>query len=209
MTASPAIELKSVWKVFGQRAGEALAAIRSEQIGKDEVLQRFGCVVAVADVSIAIAQGEIFCIMGLSGSGKSTLLRHVNRLVEPTAGEVRIHGEDISSKSGRELRELRAKRIGMVFQHVALFPHRRIWENVAFGLEVRGLRNRSENRSHRRHSSSSAVRVRSAPGNYPAECSTVGLAEHLRPTWMLLMDEPFSASICPPLNCRTSFNWPQ
>jgi glycine betaine/proline transport system ATP-binding protein len=197
MSTAPAIELKGVWKVFGPRAGEALAAIRSERIDKDEALRRFGCVVAVADVSIAIAQGEIFCIMGLSGSGKSTLLRHVNRLVEPTAGEVLIHGENIGSMSAGELRGLRAKRIGMVFQHVALFPHRRIWENVAFGLEVRGVA-----RPRRRQVAQETLERVQLSGwgdRYPGERSggmqqRVGLARALAADPdVLLMDEPFSA----------------
>jgi len=197
MSPPPAIELKDVWKVFGRRAAEALSAVRSEQIGKDEVLRRYDCVVAVADVSLAIAQGEIFCIMGLSGSGKSTLLRHVNRLVEPTAGEIRIHGEDIGRKSAGALRELRARKIGMVFQHVALFPHRRIWENVAFGLEVRGVP-----RPRRREVAQETLELVHLSGwgdRYPAELSggmqqRVGLARALAADPdVLLMDEPFSA----------------
>jgi glycine betaine/proline transport system ATP-binding protein len=135
--------------------------------------------------------------MGPSGSGKSTLLRHVNRLVEPTAGEVRIHGEDISTKSDRELRELRAKRIGMVFQHVALFPHRRIWENVAFGLEVRGVA--KPQRKQVAQETLELVQLSGWGDRYPAELSggmqqRVGLARALAANPdVLLMDEPFSA----------------
>jgi glycine betaine/proline transport system ATP-binding protein len=197
MSASPAIELKGVWKVFGPRAAEALATIRSERLDRDEALRRFGCVVAVADVSIAIAQGEIFCIMGLSGSGKSTLLRHVNRLVEPTAGEILIHGEDIGGMSTGELRGLRAKRIGMVFQHVALFPHRRIWENVAFGLEVRGVAR--PRRKQVAQETLERVQLTGWGDRYPGELSggmqqRVGLARALAADPdVLLMDEPFSA----------------
>jgi glycine betaine/proline transport system ATP-binding protein len=197
MSSSPAIGLKAVWKVFGARAAEALVAARDGRLSKDEVLRRFDCVVAVADVSVAIGEGEIFCIMGLSGSGKSTLLRHVNRLVEPTAGEVWIHGEDINRKSARELRELRAKKIGMVFQHIALFPHRRIWENVAFGLEVRGTP-----RQRRRQVAMETLERVQLSGwgdRYPDELSggmqqRVGLARALAvDPDVLLMDEPFSA----------------
>ena len=194
---SAAIGLSGVWKIFGRRATEALAAVRAEGLAKDEVLRRFDCVVAVADVSVDIAEGEIFCIMGLSGSGKSTLLRHVNRLVEPTAGNVSIHGEDIGRKSSAELRALRAKKIGMVFQHIALFPHRRIWENVAFGLEVRG-----EPRERRREVAMQTLERVQLSGwgdRYPDELSggmqqRVGLARALAADPdVLLMDEPFSA----------------
>jgi glycine betaine/proline transport system ATP-binding protein len=89
------VELDGVWKVFGDRADEAMKAIRAEGIGKPEVLERFEAVVGVKDASFSVAEGEIFCLMGLSGSGKSTLVRHVNRLIEPSAGSIRILGEDI------------------------------------------------------------------------------------------------------------------
>ncbi|HWQ13500.1 MAG TPA: ATP-binding cassette domain-containing protein, partial [Roseiflexaceae bacterium] len=94
-TAPAAVECRGVWKIFGQRAQEALAAIRNEGLDKGAVFQRYGCVVGVADASFSVAPGEIFCIMGLSGSGKSTLVRHINRLIEPTAGEILINGEDV------------------------------------------------------------------------------------------------------------------
>jgi len=89
------VELEGVWKVFGDRAEEAMTAIRNEGIGKPEVLERFEAVVGVKDASFKVAEGEIFCLMGLSGSGKSTLVRHINRLIEPTTGTIRILGEDI------------------------------------------------------------------------------------------------------------------
>lgn len=90
------IECRSVWKIFGKRADEAMAAIKAEGLSKESVLERFGCVVGVRDASFAVTEGEIFCIMGLSGSGKSTLIRHINRLIEPTSGRVMIEGVDIN-----------------------------------------------------------------------------------------------------------------
>ena len=95
MSHDVAIELSGVWKIFGNRATEALAEIRASDISKKEVLDRFNCVVGVADATMDIRPGEIFCIMGLSGSGKSTLVRHINRLLEPTAGQIVVNGEDI------------------------------------------------------------------------------------------------------------------
>jgi ABC-type Fe3+/spermidine/putrescine transport system ATPase subunit len=103
---------------------EAITAVKSEAIGKPEVLESFGCVVGVRGASFDVPRGKIFRIMGLSGSGKSTLVRHVNRLIEPTAGKIEILGQDVSAISDTELRCIRAQQIGMVFQHMALTPHR-------------------------------------------------------------------------------------
>ena len=131
------VKLTDVWKIFGARADEAMAAVRNEGIGKPEVLQRFGCVVGVQGASFDVPRGEIFCIMGLSGSGKSTLVRHINRLIDPTAGSIEILGQDVSTLSDRELRRIRAQQIGMVFQHMALMPNRTVRDNVAYPLEIR------------------------------------------------------------------------
>jgi len=90
--AAPVVEARNVWKIFGAREKEALAAIEKDNLSKPEVLEQFGCVVGVRDVNISVAEGEIFCIMGLSGSGKSTLVRHINRLIEPTSGEIIVGG---------------------------------------------------------------------------------------------------------------------
>ena len=132
-----AILVKNVWKIFGHRAEEALKAIKSGGLSKDDVIKKFGCVVGVSDATFDIGEGEIFCIMGLSGSGKSTLVRHINRLLEPTAGEIFVSGKDIMSLNQTELREMRARRIGMVFQNFGLLPHRTVRNNVALPLEVR------------------------------------------------------------------------
>lgn len=133
------IECRNLWKVYGTRAEEALASVRSDNLSKDEVRDRFGCVLGVRDASFSVAKGEIFCIMGLSGSGKSTLARHVNRLIEPTAGEIYVAGQRVDTMDEPARRKLRAETIGMVFQHMALWPHRTLAENVGFGLEVRDV----------------------------------------------------------------------
>jgi glycine betaine/proline transport system ATP-binding protein len=109
------VELSNVWKIFGADPQAALRAIREDGLSKAEVLERFNCVVGVADVSLSVNRGEIFCIMGLSGSGKSTLVRHFNRLLEPTAGEIKIKGTDVMALDPKELMSFRNKEIGMVF----------------------------------------------------------------------------------------------
>ena len=120
------ITLHNVWKIFGDRNIEAMQAIESRDLSKPEVLAEFACVVGIADCSFSVRRGEIFCVMGLSGSGKSTMVRHLNRLIEPTAGSISVLGNDMMSLKGDALREMRAKHIGMVFQHMALLPHRTV-----------------------------------------------------------------------------------
>ena len=132
----PLIDCRSVWKVFGKKSDAAIRAIAERGLGKTEVLKEFGCVVGVANVSLTLNKGEIFCIMGLSGSGKSTLIRLFNRLIEPSLGKILVRGNDIAAMNAEQLRETRARHVGMVFQNVALLPHRTVLENAAFGLEV-------------------------------------------------------------------------
>jgi glycine betaine/proline transport system ATP-binding protein len=195
--AEEVIRLDNVWKLFGDRATEAMEAIKSEGLSKAEVLSRFNCVIGIADVSFSIRRGEIFCIMGLSGSGKSTLVRHINRLIEPTAGSVTLLDRDLLSLSNREVRELRADRIGMVFQHVALMPHRSVRNNVTFPLEVQ-----KKPKTERWEVSQrvlSMVNLEGYEDHMPAQLSggmkqRVGLARALASgPDILLMDEPFSA----------------
>jgi glycine betaine/proline transport system ATP-binding protein len=191
------VECEGLWKIFGARADEALQAVQSENLGKDEVFERFSCVVGVADASFQVRKGEIFCIMGLSGSGKSTVLRHVNRLIEPTAGKVLVEGVDVMELSPTALRKLRAEKIGMVFQHMALWPHRTIRDNVAYGLEVRKV----DVKTRREAAEKVLAQVKLAGwgGRYPDELSggmqqRVGLARAMAADpEILLMDEPFSA----------------
>ncbi len=191
------VKATGVWKVFGEQADDAIKAIREEGIGKPEVLERFGCVVGVQDATFEVSRGEIFCIMGLSGSGKSTLVRHINRLIEPSAGSIELLGRDVSSLNQTDLRALRANHIGMVFQHMALLPHRSVRDNVAYPLEIRGVA-----KSRRWAVSDHALTLVDLVGyedRLPNELSggmqqRVGIARALASDpEILLMDEPFSA----------------
>lgn len=191
------IKLNGVWKIFGSRAEEAMEAIKKRGLTKPEVLVEFGCVVGIADCTFSVKRGEIFCVMGLSGSGKSTMVRHLNRLIEPTAGEISVLGKDIINLNDKELREMRAMHIGMVFQHMALLPHRTVRDNVGFPLQVRG-----EPKSKRWEVSQRCLSMVNLDGyedRYPHELSggmqqRVGLARALASDpEVLLMDEPFSA----------------
>lgn len=191
------IQLQGVWKIFGTRANEALHAVREEGLSKAEVLSRFNCVVGVADASLSISEGEIFCIMGLSGSGKSTLVRHINRLLEPTDGRITVGGVDVMTLNQRDLRRLRSEKIGMVFQSFGLMPHRTVRDNVALPLDVRGV-----GKTERRHRAEAAISLVELDGwedKYAHELSggmqqRVGLARALAADPdILLMDEPFSA----------------
>lgn len=197
LETAPVIECRHLWKIFGRRAEEALTAIRERGLSKNDVLERFDCVVGVRDASFEVREGEIFCIMGLSGSGKSTLIRHVNRLIEPTAGEIVIGGRNVGALGRRELRELRATQIGMVFQNMALMPHRTVRDNVGYALEVRGI-----DRAERSAAADRAIEQVELAGwgdKYPDELSggmqqRVGLARAMAADpYILLMDEPFSA----------------
>ena len=197
MNDGKVIEVREVWKIFGDRAGESLEAIRRDGLSKAEALDRFGAVVGVRDVSFDVRAGEIFCVMGLSGSGKSTLVRHVNRLIEPTHGRVFINGEDVGALAPEALRALRADRIGMVFQNMALLPHRTVRDNVAFALE---LRNADTFTRHRMADEViETVSLQGYGDRMPRELSggmqqRVGLARALAADpEILLMDEPFSA----------------
>ncbi|MEI9425844.1 betaine/proline/choline family ABC transporter ATP-binding protein [Mesorhizobium sp. Cs1299R1N1] len=191
------VSCSNVWKIFGTRAREAMAAIHAEGLSKDEVLARFGCVVAVKDVSFSIRRGEILAIMGLSGSGKSTLVRHVNRLIDATSGVIRLNGVDISKVTSAQLRSIRSKDVGMVFQDFALLPHWTVRDNVAFGLELQGV-----TKLERWAKAQAAIERMDLKGwedRVPSELSggmrqRVGIARALAadPS-VLLMDEPFGA----------------
>ena len=191
------IECKHLWKIFGSQANEAMDAIKEKGLSKNEIRDSFDCVVGVQDASFSVNEGEVFCIMGLSGSGKSTLIRHVNRLIEPTYGEVLIEGQDINHLNANDLRALRSAKIGMVFQNMALMPHRTVRDNVAFALEVRGM-----GRDERYEVADKAIETVELDGwgeRYPDELSggmqqRVGLARAIAADpHILLMDEPFSA----------------
>lgn len=191
------VDCRSVWKVFGDQAPAAMRAIAERGLGKREVLQQFNCVVGVSEATIQVRRGEIFCVMGLSGSGKSTLIRMLNRLIEPSGGLVFVKGRDLAKLGAAELRQMRAHHIGMVFQSVALLPHRTVLENAAFGLEVQGIAKADRNRTA--EAVLAKVGLADWLQRFPAELSggmqqRVGLARALAADpEIILMDEPFSA----------------
>lgn len=193
----PAIECKNVWKIYGKNASKAHTAVKERDLDKDRCLETYGCVIGVQDASFSVQRGEIFCIMGLSGSGKSTLMRHINRLIEPTEGQILINGVDVNQLSPSEMRELRAEKIGMVFQNMALLPHRTVLDNVAFGLELRKVA--KEERQRIAKEALKLVSLKGWENQYPKSLSggmqqRVGLARALASDPdILLMDEPFSA----------------
>jgi glycine betaine/proline transport system ATP-binding protein len=191
-----ALSVDGLWKIFGDKADKIIGTPDAD-LSRRELQAKTGCVIAVNDVSFDVHQGEVFVVMGLSGSGKSTLVRLITRLIEPTAGTVTIDGEDITKADESTLRELRRKRVAMVFQHFGLLPHRQVIDNIAFGLEVRGV-----GKAERRARAQEMVDLVGLSGNeksYPDQLSggmqqRVGLARALAsdPS-MLLFDEPFSA----------------
>lgn len=191
------IDCQSVWKIFGDRLPEALRAVAERGLDKNQVLQEYKCVVGVSNASLQIKRGEIFCIMGLSGSGKSTLIRLMNRLIPPSLGKVLVKGKDLALLDAQELRGMRAKNIGMVFQTVALLPHRTVLENAAFGLEVQGIS--KPERTGTAKMALAKVGLADWTERYPAELSggmqqRVGLARAFAADpEIILMDEPFSA----------------
>ncbi|MEX2374788.1 MAG: glycine betaine/L-proline ABC transporter ATP-binding protein [Dehalococcoidia bacterium] len=190
------VEAKNIYKVFGKSPERAMESLRAGQ-SKAEILEQTEHVVGVDDVSFSVEEGEIFIAMGLSGSGKSTLIRCINRLIEPTSGQMLIDGEDIMQASPEQLRKLRRSRFAMVFQHFALFPHRTVRENVEYGLKVQGV-----DRNERRESALETLVTVGLEGwadRYPENLSggmrqRVGLARALvTGADILLMDEAFSA----------------
>jgi glycine betaine/proline transport system ATP-binding protein len=197
MTPETVIEISHVWKIFGARAGVALQAIRDRGLTKAEVLSEFNSVVGVADVSLDVKRGEIFCIMGLSGSGKSTLVRHFNRLLEPTDGKIMIEGTDVMALDPRSLQKFRNEKIGMVFQNFALMPHRSVLDNVAMPLEIRKVP--KNERLRQAAAILDIVELGAWGAKFAHELSggmqqRVGLARALAANPdVLLMDEPFSA----------------
>lgn len=192
----PYIEVKGISKIFGNNP-KAAAELLKQGKSKKEILKATGQTVGVNNVSFEIYPGEIFVIMGLSGSGKSTLIRMFNRLIRPTIGEILIENEDIVKMSEARLREVRQKRISMVFQHFALFPHRTILENTEYGLEIQKVP--AEERSKRAQKALEVVGLKGYEDQFPQQLSggmqqRVGLARALAShTDVILMDEAFSA----------------
>jgi glycine betaine/proline transport system ATP-binding protein len=189
------ISVRHLWKVFGPSERSLKHGIDPDSI--DDVIAHRGGMVAVRDVSFEAQPGELFVVMGLSGSGKSTLVRCLTRLIEPTAGEVLFDGEDIGTASPERIRELRRRRFSMVFQHFGLLPHRRVIDNIAFGLEIRG--DERSSRDARARQMLELVGLDGMADRFPDELSggqqqRVGLARALAgDPEVLLLDEPFSA----------------
>ena len=138
-TTSAVISVRELWKVFGYKAERIPRSPELAALSRRDLMDRTGCTAAVREVSFDVAPGEVFVVMGLSGSGKSTLVRCLTRLVEPTVGEVVFEGEDILAADKKRLRELRRRKFSMVFQHFGLLPYRQVVDNVAYGLEIRGM----------------------------------------------------------------------
>lgn len=190
------VSCRNVWKVYGPKA-DRIVGTPDADLPRAELLEKTGCVAAVRDVSFDVMQGEVFVVMGLSGSGKSTLVRMLNRLHDPTAGQVLLDGDDILTFDDERLREVRRRKISMVFQHFGLFPHRRIIDNVAFGLEVQGIA--KETRIAIAEKVLDVVGLGGLGNAYPDELSggmqqRVGLARALcTDPEIMLFDEPFSA----------------
>lgn len=194
--ADTAISVKGLWKIFGEKAGTIIDS-PDAWLSRPELLEKTGCVAAVRDANFDVANGEVFVVMGLSGSGKSTLVRCMTRLIEPTAGAVLIDGEDILTASKAKLRELRRTKFSMVFQHFGLLPHRRVIDNIAYSLEVNGVK--KEARHQRALEVIDLVGLEGYANHFPEQLSggmqqRVGLARALavNPEVMFL-DEPFSA----------------
>ncbi len=194
--AVSAVDVRNVWKVFGAHSDRAIE-MSSGGASRSEVLTATGCTVGVRDVSFSVARGETFVVMGLSGSGKSTLVRCLSRLIEPSSGEVYIDGADVLAMTPTQLREVRRTKMSMVFQHFGLFPHKRVVDNVAYGLEVQRVPKRQ--RRERAMEVLTKVGLADWAMHYPQQLSggmqqRVGLARALAlDPGILLFDEPFSA----------------
>lgn len=190
------IEIKNLSILFGPEKSRAKKMILKGK-SKQEILKETGCIVAVRNANLEIEEGEMFVIMGLSGSGKSTLLRCINRLNEPTMGEIRVNGIDITRSSDKELLQIRRKELAMVFQHFGLLPHRTVLNNVSFGLELQGVP--KQEREKKALESILQVGLKGYENQRVDELSggmqqRVGLARALANNpEVLLMDEAFSA----------------
>jgi glycine betaine/proline transport system ATP-binding protein len=195
-SSPPVIRAEGVWKVFGPH-GERLVGSPDADLPRAELREKTGCVVAVKDVSLEVWPGEVFVVMGLSGSGKSTLVRTLIRLIEPTAGKIEMVGQAVMKADRGELRDLRRNSVSMVFQHFGLLAHRRVVDNVAFGLEVQGVGKRE--RHSRAHEVLRLVGLEDVANQFPDQLSggmqqRVGVARAFAANPdVMLYDEPFSA----------------
>src|SRR3954453_23018086 len=192
----PLLRCAGVWKLFGSKADKIIGTPDAD-LSRAEMREKTGCVAAVRDVTIDVWPGEVFVVMGLSGSGKSTLVRTLIRLIEPTAGTVRIGDMDVTGADAAGLRQLRRRRVSMVFQHFGLLAHRTVIDNAAFGLEIQGM-SKAE-RMKRANEMLELVGLHDVANSFPSQLSggmqqRVGLARAsaVEPERMLY-DEPFSA----------------
>ncbi|MBC6441638.1 MAG: betaine/proline/choline family ABC transporter ATP-binding protein [Rhodobacteraceae bacterium] len=194
--SEPMIVCRGVWKIFGPDAVRMLET-HDRSLSRAETEARTGHIIAVKDASFRVAKGECFVVMGLSGSGKSTLVRCLTRLIEPTDGKIMISGQDVTRMSRRALLTLRRNKVAMVFQHFGLFPHRKVLENISYGLEVRGVG--LKDRLAKAAKILDLVGLGGWGDRYPRELSggmqqRVGLARALAvDPEILIFDEPFSA----------------
>ncbi|HEX7404421.1 MAG TPA: betaine/proline/choline family ABC transporter ATP-binding protein [Candidatus Nanopelagicaceae bacterium] len=192
----PMISVRHLWKVFGPNA-EKIIGTPTAELSRSELRTQTGNTIAVRDVSFDVAPGEVFVVMGLSGSGKSTLVRCMTRLIEPTAGEVKLEGEDVLKVDAKRLRELRKTRFSMVFQHFGLLPHRKVIDNIAYSLEINGVK--KAERHARANEVIDLVGLQGYAEAYPEQLSggmqqRVGLARALAVNpQVMFLDEPFSA----------------
>jgi glycine betaine/proline transport system ATP-binding protein len=195
-SGAPLIRAQGVWKIFGRHADKVIGTPDAD-LPRSELRAKHGCVAAVRDVSFDVWPGEIFVVMGLSGSGKSTLVRTLIRLIEPTAGEIEIDGKDVCAASPEGLRQLRRHTSAMVFQHFGLLAHRRVIDNVAFGLEIQGVP--KAERHARAEKVLKLVGLEDSANQFPDQLSggmqqRVGLARAFAvDPKVMLYDEPFSA----------------
>lgn len=195
-SSSPMISVRHLWKVFGPNADKIIGTPTAD-LSRSELRAQTGNTIAVRDVSFDVAPGEVFVVMGLSGSGKSTLVRCMTRLIEPTQGELELEGEDILKVDTKRLRELRRSSFSMVFQHFGLLPHRKVIDNIAYSLEINGVK--KEIRHARANEVIDLVGLQGYANAYPDQLSggmqqRVGLARALAvDPKVLFLDEPFSA----------------
>lgn len=192
----PLIEISGLYKIFGPKPKTVIERVKQGQ-SKDQILADTGHTVGLKDINLQINKGEIFVIMGLSGSGKSTMIRHFNRLIDPTMGQILVEGVDVMQLSATELEEFRRHKMSMVFQRFGLLPHRTVVDNVAYGLEIQGIK--KEARLAKANEWLETVGLKGYENQYPAQLSggqqqRVGLARALATdAEILLMDEAFSA----------------
>ena len=197
MSDTTIVEVKNLYKIFGHGAKERALPLLKDGKSKADILEETGCTVGIDNASFSVKKREIFVIMGLSGSGKSTVVRCVNRLISATAGEVVVDGQDVLAANGEQLREIRRKKMSMVFQRFGLLPHRTVIDNVAFGLEIQGV-----DKDERYKKATEAIELVGLHGYADSMTQAlsggmqqrVGLARALaNDPEILLMDEAFSA----------------